>query len=87
MIGLPQPFVFLLVVINHWLEEVNLRLAGHLVDAVHLPFAQFAADFREHYAEVVPGDAVAQTFIGNVQRGGAGVNQRCFAVVCYCRNW
>ena len=63
MIGLPQPFVFLLVVINHWLEEVNLRFTGHLVYAVHLPFAQFAADFREDHAEVMPGDAVAQSFI------------------------
>ena len=61
--GLPQPLIFLLVVINHRLEEVNLRLTGHLVYAVHLPFAQFAADFREDHAEVMPGDAVAQSFI------------------------
>lgn len=26
---LPQSFVFLFMVINHWFEEVNLRLAGY----------------------------------------------------------
>ena len=45
MIRLPQPFVLLLVVVDHWLEEVDLWLAGQQRLAIHLPGCRFATHF------------------------------------------
>ncbi|SRN38805.1 Uncharacterised protein [Shigella flexneri] len=45
MIRLPQPFVLLLVVVDHRLEEVDLWLAGQQRLAIYLPGCRFATHF------------------------------------------
>ena len=45
MIRLPQPFVLLLVVVDHRLEEVDLWLASQQRFAIHLPGCRFATHF------------------------------------------
>ncbi|MNP31592.1 hypothetical protein D3C76_1247190 [compost metagenome] len=71
MIRLPQPFVLLLVVINHRFEEVNFALFGDQFFTVHPPGRELAAEFREHHAEVVSADDAGQAFVTNGQRRGA----------------
>ena len=79
MIRLPQPFILLLMVINHGLEEVNLRLTGKVFLTVHLPGAEFSRYFREGRAEVMPGHGAAQAIFLQTQRSGTGVDKRCRA--------
>ena len=56
------------------LKKLIFRLAGYLVDAVDLPFTSVAAlTLLNTTRKLWPPDGVAEAFIDNLQRRGAGV--------------
>lgn len=52
MIWLPQPFVLLLMVVDHRLEEVDLWLAGQQRFAIYLPGCRFTTRFEKVIAKL-----------------------------------